>query len=175
MNQEENINETNVKNLIDNLNEAQKLAQIGHWELDLTTNSLFWSDEVFRIFGLEPQEFEATYEAFLEHIHPDDHELVNHTYLESIKNKSAYRIRHRVITKDNQLKHVEERCIHKYDDNGDIVKSIGTIHDLTKQVKNEAELNIASNVFRYSNDGIVITDKNNTIISINKAFEKHVG
>ena len=51
---------------------AQEIAHLGSWELDLLTNQLTWSDEVYRIFGLEPQEFGATYEAFLEAVHPDE-------------------------------------------------------------------------------------------------------
>lgn len=166
---------TDINNLVTNLNEAQELAQIGHWELDLITSELYWSDEVYRIFGLEIQEFDATYEAFLNHIHPDDHDLVNEAYSTSLENKSSYSIRHRVLTKDNQLKYVEERCIHKLDNVGNVIKSIGTVHDITKQVESEKELNIAANVYRHSNDAILITDKDNNIISINKAHERITG
>ena len=166
---------TDINNLVNNLNEAQELAKIGHWELDLITNKLHWSDEVFRIFGLKEQEFNATYEAFLQHIHPDDHDLVNNAYFKSLENKSNYSIKHRVITKDKQLKYVEERCIHKFDNDGNIIKSIGTVHDITKQVENEKELNVAANVYKHSNDGIVITDENNSIISVNQSFEKLTG
>jgi len=166
---------TDIKNLLNNLNEAQKLAKIGHWELDLITNELYWSDEVYRIFGLKEQEFDASYEAFLQYIHPDDHDLVKNAYSKSFKDKSNYSIQHRIITKDKQLKFVEERYIHKFDNNGNIIKSIGTIHDITRQVENEHELNIAANVYKYSNDGIVITDETNAIVSVNQAFEKLTG
>ena len=54
------------------MNRSQEIAHLGSWELDLLKNHLLWSDEVYRIFGLKPQEFGATYEAFLEAIHPDD-------------------------------------------------------------------------------------------------------
>ena len=168
-------NITDLKNLINNLNEAQKLSQIGHWELDLLNNELYWSDEVYRIFGLTPQEFTATYEAFLEHIHPDDHDLVNNAYSKSLEDNSSYNIKHRVVTKDGELRHVEERCIHKLNEQGKVIKSIGTVHDITKQVQHEKDLEIASRVFKYSTDAILITDKDNAIISFNKSFEKLTG
>ncbi len=62
------------------LKEAQRLTQIGNWELNLITNTLYWSDEIYRIFDLEPQQFGATYEAFLNNIHPDDRDFVNKAY-----------------------------------------------------------------------------------------------
>ena len=51
------------------LKEVEQLAQLGHWELDLVTNTLYWSDEIYRIFNSDPQEFGATYEAFLDVVH----------------------------------------------------------------------------------------------------------
>ena len=167
-----------IKTLIrseENLNQAQQLASIGHWELDLIKNKLYWSDEVYRIFGLEPQEFGATYEAFLQYVHPEDHEVVNSAYSESVKNISSYQIEHRVITKQGDIKYVEERCTHEVDLTGEVIRSIGTVHDITQRVESENKLKLASNVYKYSTDAIVITDTNNNIISVNKAFEELTG
>ena len=58
------------------LQEAQEIAHLGFWELDLGENKLFWNDEVYRIFGLEPQEFEATFEGFLSYVHPEDRDAL---------------------------------------------------------------------------------------------------
>ncbi len=173
---------SNIKKLIknltqhqENLNQAQRLSNIGHWELDLITNELYWSDEVYRIFGLTPQEFGATYEAFLQYVHPDDHKLVNDSYSKSIEDISSYEIRHRVVTKQGNIKFVEERCNHEIDLNGKAIRSIGTVHDITQRVKYEKELQLASNVFKYSSDAIIITDANNKIVTLNKAFENLTG
>jgi diguanylate cyclase (GGDEF)-like protein/PAS domain S-box-containing protein len=159
----------------ENLNQAQQLASIGHWELDLATNKLYWSDEVYRIFGLTPQEFDATYEAFLRYVHPDDRDLVSTTYAESVKEISSYHIIHRVKTEQGTIKYVEERCSHEVDSHGNVVRSIGTVHDITQRVENEKSLELASNVFKYSSDAIIITDRKNTIITVNKAFETLTG
>lgn len=128
------------------MREAQELAKIGHWELDLTDNSLFWSDEVYRIFGLKPQEFDATYEAFLERIHPDDRASVNDAYNNSVLNKTSYQITHRILTVDNELKYVEERCLHDFDHEGNVKRSIGTVHDITKKKEKENLLDILTNI-----------------------------
>ena len=62
------------------MNRSQEIAHLGSWELDINNNHLSWSDEVYRIFGLQPQEFDATYESFLENIHPDDRQAVDEAY-----------------------------------------------------------------------------------------------
>ena len=67
------------------LNQAQEIAHLGSWELDLRTNQLTWSDEVYRIFGFKPQEFAATYEAFLDRVHPDDRAKVDADYFGSVR------------------------------------------------------------------------------------------
>lgn len=113
------------------LSEVQKIAKLGYWELDIIQNRLKWSDEVYHIFGLSPQEFEATYENFLKYVHPDDIKRVNKTYMNSIKDKRNYKIEHRVITKSGEIKYVEEDCRHTFDEYGDVIQSLGTIHDLT--------------------------------------------
>jgi diguanylate cyclase (GGDEF)-like protein/PAS domain S-box-containing protein len=173
---------TKITNLIEdlelsklNLNQAQKLANIGHWELDLINNTLYWSDEVYRIFGLKPQEFGATYETFLEYVHPEDHEEVNSAYAKSVEKRSTYQIIHRVITKQKELKYVEERCEHILDDNGNVIKSIGTVHDITEKVNKDKQIYLSSKVFEYSTDAILITDENNKIITVNKAFSELTG
>jgi diguanylate cyclase (GGDEF)-like protein/PAS domain S-box-containing protein len=162
--------EIEYKKLQYGLNKAQALANIGHWELDFVSNELFWSDEVYRIFGLKPQSFGATYEAFLEHIHPDDIELVNKSYMDSVNEKKGYHITHRIIRSDGSVGFVEERCEHLFDDGMNIVRSIGTVHDITKTKEAEHGLVLAAEVFAKMHDGVLITDENQKIIQINQAF-----
>jgi len=120
--------------------DAEKIAKIGHWQLNITENILLWSDEIYRIFGLEPQEFGATYEAFLDNIHHEDRELVNKAYTNSLKSKQPYEIVHRLLLKNGDIKYVRENCETLYDDNGFAVKSLGTIQDITEIKNYELEL-----------------------------------
>jgi DNA-binding NtrC family response regulator len=119
------------------LQEAEELALLGHWELDLTTDTLFWSDEIYRIFDLEPERFGATYEAFLETVHPHDRDFVNQAYTESVRDRTGYDIVHRLLLRDGSVKYVHERCKTEYDDGGAPQRSLGTVQDITAQVRAE--------------------------------------
>jgi PAS domain S-box-containing protein len=122
------------------LKEAERAAQLGHWELDLKDNSLHWSDEVFRIFGLNPTNFKATYEAYLEAIHPDDREYVNKAYSDSLKNRTKYDIIHRLKLKDGTEKYVEETCKTIYDTQDAPLRSTGTVQDITDRIIVQKEI-----------------------------------
>ena len=89
------------------LAEAQRIANLGNWDWDIVTNGLYWSDEIYRIFGCSPQEFGATYDAFLNYVHPDDREYVDNAVIEALNGKS-YSIDHRII-----LASGEERVVHE--------------------------------------------------------------
>lgn len=113
------------------LQNVQEVANIGFWEFDVRTNSLYWSDEVYKIFGLQIQEFEATYEGFLEYVHPDDRDYLTKEYAASIEEKRDYNVTHRVVQKSGIIRYVEEKCKHYYDLQGNVIKSLGTVYDVT--------------------------------------------
>jgi PAS domain S-box-containing protein len=121
------------------LKRAQEIAHLGSWELDLITNRLTWSDEVYRIFGLVPQEFDATYEAFLEQVHPDDRVAVDDAYSGSLREgRDTYEIEHRIVRRDSgETRIVHEKCEHVRDASGRIVRSIGMVHDITERKQDE--------------------------------------
>ncbi len=124
------------------LRRAQEIAHLGSWELDLVNNRLSWSDEVYRIFGVEPREFAATYEAFLEAVHPDDRRAVDTAYSDSVsQGKDSYEIEHRIVRRTTgEIRIVHERCKHIRDEHGRIVRSVGMVHDITERKKAEEEM-----------------------------------
>lgn len=128
--------------------EAQHFAQIGSWELDLADNSLLWSDEIYTIFEIDPKHFSASYEAFLNTIHPEDRRAVDEAYTFSIKNKAAYSIDHRLLFPDGRIKYVHERCETFYDQNGNPIRSIGTVQDITLRKQAEEALSQSEERFR---------------------------
>lgn len=161
------------------LKEAQRIAHIGSWELDLVTNRLTWSDEIYRIFEIDSESFGATYEAFLQLVHPDDRTLVNQAYTESITARTPYNITHRLLMPDGRIKFVREQCETQYGRDGLPLRSSGTVQDITKQ--KEAEEALAHNhalltaIMDASIDLISIKDLQGRYVHINRAGAEAVG
>ncbi|MCJ7765973.1 MAG: HAMP domain-containing histidine kinase [Thiovulaceae bacterium] len=120
---------------------AQQMAKIGSWYLDIKKNRLQWSEEIYRIFEIDPENFGASYEAFLDAIHPDDVESVKRAYLTSLEEKNSYRIEHRLLMTDGRIKYVNEECEMLLDEGGEPISSFGTVQDVTEmrelQIENE--------------------------------------
>ena len=121
------------------LNKAQEIAHIGSWHFDIQKNNISWSDETFRIFGLTPQEFGATYEAFLERVHPDDRKTVDRTYWDAVQNKRPYECVHRIVRPDGSVRIVHEKSEDIVDASGETIHSFGMTHDITEQRQAEEE------------------------------------
>jgi PAS domain S-box-containing protein len=91
------------------------------------------------MFGMERREFKGTYEAFLEAMHPEDREMVNQAYTNSLETRTPYEIDHRLLMKDGSVKFVHEQCENFFDGNGSPLRSIGTVQDITGRKQAEAE------------------------------------
>ncbi|MFA7198546.1 MAG: PAS domain S-box protein [Methanoculleus sp.] len=122
-----------LRETADRLARAQEVTHIGSWEFDHGTGRSVWSDEVYRIFGLELGKSTLTREAFLAVVHPDDRTLVDTAYSTSIADgKDAYEVEHRILRGDTgEIRYLVERCEHARDESGEIVRSIGMVHDIT--------------------------------------------
>ncbi len=161
------------------LREAQRVAHIGCWELDLCSNRLTWSDEVFRIFELDPQQFSASYEAFLNAIHPEDREAVDRAYSDSLVTRAAYSIHHRLLMPDGRIKYVHEECASEFDADGAPLRSVGTVQDVTerKQAENEVRRlkNYLANIIDSMPSLLVGLDSDGRITQWNRQAETSTG
>ena len=121
---------------------SQEIAHLGSWELDIASGEIAWSDEVYRIFGLRPQERRITYADFLAMIHPDDRETVHTAYNDSLRGENlSYEIEHRIVRDTTgEIRIVHEKCDHLRDPSGRIVRSLGIVHDITERTAAEEKI-----------------------------------
>ena len=113
------------------LAQAQQMAHMGSWELDIKTNDLIWSNEIYRIFDVDQNKTSASFEVFLNATHPEDRAMVKNAYENSVKNCKPYNIEYRLLMDDGRIKYVNERCEITYDHQKNATISTGTVLDVT--------------------------------------------
>jgi signal transduction histidine kinase len=133
------LTEQDVRRDLESLTEIQRIASLGHCEIDLTTNSLSWSEETHRIFETASHQFGATYEDFLASVHPDDREWVDSAYVSAIQKGVPIDIVHRLLFGDGRTKYVSTRGKVIADALGKPVRMRCTIQDITVQKRQEID------------------------------------
>jgi PAS domain S-box-containing protein len=158
------------------LTAAERIAHLGSWDLDLVSNKLTWSDEIYRIFGLTSQSFGATYAAFLHSVHPDDREFVKRSVDEALRGQKPYNIDHRIVLPDGAERIVHEQGEVFLDDTGRAVRMVGMVQDITE--RKQAEEALGESEKRYRSvvssmaEGVALLDATGTIIAWNKSAER---
>lgn len=121
-----------------NLNNSQRIAQMGSWTRDIVKDKLLWSENVYRIFGFEPFSFEPDHSIFMKLIHPDDRQMLELAFQELLAGE-PYDIVHRILLSDGSIRHVRERADVTFNRNGDITQINGTVADITERTRAEQE------------------------------------
>ncbi|MEE8319261.1 MAG: response regulator [bacterium] len=138
---EKNRAEEEIKKSRESLARAQEIAKLGSWDWNLEEDILEWSDEVYRIFGLEPKKSNATYETFLASVHPDDRkdvkDAVERVFADPHEN---YSIEHRLTRPDGSERVVHGQAEVQFNDKGKPVHMIGTIQDITDRKQLEKQI-----------------------------------
>ena len=122
------------------LTEAQHIASVGSWEWNVVTDRVTWSDELYQIFGLQPQEFGATYAAFLSCVHPDDLKAVESAIERALHDQAFPNFDHRTIRPDGTVRTVQARGRVVADQSGRVIKMMGTAQDVTERIQLEEQL-----------------------------------
>lgn len=121
------------------LAEAQEIAHLGNWELDFASNEFRWSDEMYRIFGLNPQELKVSYDIFLSYVHPDDRDCIDNAAKDALNGKSAD-IDFRLILANRGERIVHAKSEVVFDNTNNPVRVRGTTQDITEHKKAEEAL-----------------------------------
>lgn len=132
--------EERLKRNTGQLKEAQQIGHVGSWEWDVKQNEVTWSDEMYRIYGLEPQSVKITYEGFLERVHADDQVRVRSVIGNSFDTRQPYSFDHRIVQTDGTIRHLHSQGVLLLDQDGEVVRMLGTGQDVTDQKHVEEEL-----------------------------------
>jgi len=159
------------------LAEAQRIAHMGNWVWDIPADNLYWSDEIYRIFGRDPGQFDASYDEFIKAIHPEDREKVKLAVGAAVHDKAPYMIDHRIVLLDGSVRHVHERGAVQYNDAGEPVRMMGTVHDISDRVQTETLLREKEERFRQLADNIeevfwLTAWPENRVLYVSPAFEQ---
>lgn len=115
------------------LAEAQRIAHLGSWVVDLASGAVTWSDEVHRIFGVAPGAFAGTQEQFLALVHPEDRDAMRGELARAVGTGAPYRLEYRIARPDGEVRTVLERAEVERDADGVIRRLIGTVLDITRR------------------------------------------
>ena len=119
---------------------AQEIAHLGIWDQDPEAGELWWSDETFKILGLEPQSVAPSFAKFLEIVHPDDRSMIiKQTELSLKSDGYPYKVQYRIIMPDKSERIVHEEALIERDAKGKPIKITGIIQDITKRKQGEIE------------------------------------
>ena len=161
------------------LAEAQRLAKVGSWNWDILNDQILWSDEHYRIFGLNPHELGMTYERFLTLVHPDDRETVRRNVELALQKGQPYECTMRAVHPDGTVRIVQSRAQVVNDDNGKAIRMFGTVQDITEQRQLEEALSqeaIRRRILvEQSSDGIVVLDEDGLVFEANLRFGEMLG
>ena len=124
----------------DKLTEAQRIAHLGNWEWDVVNNTLSWSDEIYHIFGLTPQQVNITYDVFMQAVHPEDRQSVEDCVREALEHGHPYSVDHRILLPDGSLRYVHQQGEVSRNYSGQPVKMLGTVLDITERKQAEQKV-----------------------------------
>jgi PAS domain S-box-containing protein len=115
------------------LRQAQELTHVGSWEWDVSTNRVTWSDELFRIYGLEPQSRRLDYATFLACVHPEDRPIVDREMQLAYEACRPFRFEHRIVLANGRERLLEAQGRVEVDESGAPARMVGTGQDITRQ------------------------------------------
>lgn len=116
---------------VSRLNESQRISLIGSWSWDLLTNKIEWSEMMYTLLGLETNEEIPSYELALRHVHVEDKDIYERTLGQAVSTKGKYYLENRVVKKDRTTIHVISRGLCICNEEGEIIRMLGTVQDVT--------------------------------------------
>ena len=131
--------EAALRDLQARVDNAQELANMGDYDWEIATDTNKWSDQLYRIYGYEPQSFNPSYDTFLSFIHPDDRDRIKAIHQQAYATGEPYEMVERIVRPDGEVRHLASNGQVVTDENGNPLRMRGTCIDITERVRAEEE------------------------------------
>jgi PAS domain S-box-containing protein len=156
------------------LADAQRVAHVGSWEWDVATNALTWSEEMYRIYDLQPEAFGGTFESFLSHVAKEDEGRTKELLFEAYRRPRAFSFEHRIVRPDGSVRVLHVRAEVLVDDAGKPVRMLGTCWDITEPWRTaralESAVSLSRATLEATADGTIVFDLNRRMTVSNERF-----
>ena len=154
--------ENALKETSQRLEDAQRIARMGSWELDIPSGKVIWSNQLFNILEFDPAEVEPSFENYFLRLHPDDAERVRQAYAKALKTGKPYRMTRRLLLPGKRIKWVSTHCEIVFDEDGEPLLSRGTLQDITEQKLTEDALHLSeatlATFLKVAPEAVIVTD-----------------
>jgi PAS domain S-box-containing protein len=123
--------ELQYEQLLRQLRFGQHISRMGSWEIDIGTGKCVWSDEAYRLLGLEPEAVEPSYATFLDRVHPDDRDPLHDRYVEGARTGETYEVEYRVVRLDGAVRQMRGVVAFEHDPDGSLIRIAGILRDIS--------------------------------------------
>ena len=159
--------------------QAQALARLGNWERNLQSGEALWSDELYRIFGVKPEEFTPTLEAVLRRVHPEDVARVRQCLNDALAGLRPYNTVFRIIRPDGSVRYIHSQAEVLFDKDGQPLRMLGVAQDITERRMAEMRLRDSEERFRAIFEsaalGMALTDLEGRFLTVNAVLLQMLG
>ncbi|MDP3467951.1 MAG: PAS domain S-box protein [Daejeonella sp.] len=156
------------------LKESQRIAHLGSWEIDMKSQTHTWSDEIYKLLGVERAEVIPTQEAFLSFIHPDDLEYVTNEMEHALKSHADYSFDFRFITREGLTRYGNSLKLSDFDTNLNPIRVYGIVQDITERKEVEQQLRNSESfnrgVLDSLNSNIAVINFTGTLVAVNESW-----
>jgi two-component system cell cycle sensor histidine kinase/response regulator CckA len=161
------------------LAEAQQIARLGSWEWEIATDSVVWSDELYRIYGVRPDRFPGSYGSYLDKVHADDRARVARVIETAVAERRGWSLDYRIVRPDDEVRMIHARGEVVLDDHGRPSLVRGTAQDVTESRRVEDALRAAEQLFRRAFDdapiGMALIDLEGRWLRLNRSIAQMLG
>jgi diguanylate cyclase (GGDEF)-like protein/PAS domain S-box-containing protein len=175
--------EAELREAAERMAEAQRIARFGNWEWVVAEDKVTWSDELYRIFGLQPGEFAATFDAYIERVHPDDRGWVGELVQQTLQTQEPYLVEHRIVLDDGTARTLRCHGQAVAAEGGEVMRLVGVCQDITElavaeQARRDAEIRFR-NAFEHAPIGVALVSMEagdeSRFLTVNRAMSTITG